>query len=61
MEWMAGTGIATLKKGLAASPSSKNHSTLENSMLLQVGSWNNNGATQIYGCKCSFEITTRVE
>ena len=45
MEWMTATGIASLKKGLAASPCSKKHDR----------------ATQIYGCKCSFEITTRVQ
>ena len=46
-----------LKKELAASPSKK-HSTLENIKLLLVASWNNDGVTQIFGCKCSFEITT---
>ena len=50
-----------LKKGLAASPCSKKHSILENTILLQVASWNDDGATQIYGWKCSFKITTRLK
>ena len=33
----------------------KKHSTLENTWSLQVASWNNDGTTQMYGCKCSFE------
>ena len=36
---------------------SKKHSTHENTRSLQVASWNNDGTIQIYGCKCSFEIT----
>ena len=36
---------------------SKKHSALENATSLQVASWNNDGTTQIYGNKCSFEIT----
>ena len=33
---------------------SKKHGTLENTRLLQVTSLNNDGATQMYGYKCSF-------
>ena len=36
---------------------SMKHSTLENTRSLQVTSWINDGTTQIYGCKWSFEIT----
>ena len=50
----------TLKKGLAVSAYSKKSSTLENTILLQVASWNNDGVIQIYGCKCSFKIKTRL-
>ena len=32
------------------------HSTLEKTRSLQVACWNNDGTSQIYGCKCSFEI-----
>ena len=38
-------------------PVSKKHSALENPRSLQAASWNNDGTTQMYGCKCSFEIT----
>ena len=31
-------------------------STLESTRSMQVSFWNNNGTTQMYGCKCSFEI-----
>ena len=38
---------------------SKKHSTLENIRSLQVASWNNKGTTQVHGCKCSFEISSK--
>ena len=37
---------------------SKKHSTLENTRLLQMASWNDDGVTQMYGCKCSFGNNT---
>ena len=36
---------------------SKKYNTLENTRSLQVAFWNNDSITQIYGCRCSFEIT----
>ena len=49
------------KKGLAASTCSKKHITLENTKLLQLVSSNTDDATQIYGCRCSFEIATHLK
>ena len=45
------------KKGWLQVLVSKKHSKLENTRSLGKTSWNNDGTTQIYGCKCSFEIT----
>ena len=36
---------------------SKKHSTGENTRSLRVAYWNNDGTTQMYGCKNFFEIT----
>ena len=36
----------------------KKHSTLENTRSLQMPSWNDDGVTQMYGCKCSFGNNT---
>ena len=36
----------------------KKHRTLENTRPLQLASWNNDGVTKMYGCKCSFENNT---
>ena len=47
----------TLKKGMTASACLKETQSLENTCLLQMTSWNNDGTTQMYGSKCSFEIT----
>ena len=47
------------KKGWLQILVSKKHTTLENNMSLQLTSWNEDGNTQIHGCKCSFEITIR--
>ena len=49
-----------LKKGMTASTCSKKHSTLENTRSLQVVSWKNDGNAQMYSCKCSFELTIRL-
>ena len=43
------------KKGWLQELVSKKHNTFENTRSLEVGSWND-GTTQIYVCKCSFEI-----
>ena len=45
-----------MKKGTTASACLKKQSTLENTRSLQVASSKNDGTTQMYGCKCSFEI-----
>ena len=39
----------------------KKHSTLENTRSLQMVSWNNEGTTRIYGCKCFFETAIRLK
>ena len=44
----------SFKKGCLEVLVSKKHGTLENTRLLQVTSLNNDGATQMYGYKCSF-------
>ena len=60
-----------LEKGMTISVCFKENNTLENTKLiiakvtantqssLQKDPWNNDGTTQIYGCKCSFEIKIR--
>ena len=45
------------KKGWLQMLVSKKHSTTENNRSLQKAFWNNDGTTQMYGCKFSFEIT----
>ena len=42
-----------LKKGMTASACFKE---TQYTISLQVASWNNDSITQMYGCKCSFEI-----
>ena len=37
----------------------KKYSTLKNTRSRQVASWNNDGTTQMQGCKCYFEIKIR--
>ena len=57
---MAATGDELTKylwKHTMASAISKKYSTLENTRSLQVTSWNNDGTTQMFRCKCSFELT----
>ena len=49
------------KKGWLQVLVSKKHNTLENTRSLQAAPWNNDGTTQMYGCKCSFEITIRLK
>ena len=45
-----------LKKGIMTAGAWLNkRSTLENTGSLQVVSWHDDGTTQMYGCKCSFE------
>ena len=49
------------KKGRPQVLVSRKHSTLENTRSLQVTSWEIEGTTQMYGCKCSFKITVRLK
>ena len=44
------------KKGGVQVLVSKKSSNFEYTRSLHVASWNNGGTTQMYGCKCSFEI-----
>ena len=46
-----GINSVPMKKEMTASACLK-----ENTRLLQVASWNNDGTTQMYGCECYFEI-----
>ena len=47
-----------LKKGMTASACFKE---TQYTISLQVASWNNDSTTQMYGCKCSFEIATHLK
>ena len=64
-EWMAATGGELTqylwKQRRLQVLISKKDSTLENAKSLQVASWNNDVTTQIYSCKCSFEVTIRLK
>ena len=55
---MATTGLAywldTFEKVLVTAGACLKKSTLENTRSLQLASCNNDGITQMYGCKCSF-------
>ena len=50
-----------MKKRMTTSACLKETQYLENSTSLQVGSWNNDGTTQMYGCKYYFEIKIRLK
>ena len=49
------------KKGSLRELVSKKRNILGNTWSLQVVSWNNDGTTQMYRCKCSFEITIQIK
>ena len=65
VEWIAAAGGELTQslwkqRGLQVLISMKD-SILENTRSLQMASWNKDGTTQMYGCKCSFEITIHLK
>ena len=65
VEWIAATGgeltQCLLKHRRLKVLISKNGSTLKNTRSLQMVSWNSDGTTQMYGCRCFFEITIHLK
>ena len=64
-KWRAATGIVnqlnTFEKRDDCKCLLPKRNTLENTKSLQVAHWNNDGTTQLYGCKCFFGMKILLE